>query len=172
MTTIYYTGCTLDGFIATPEHSLDWLTSRDVDADGPMGFSEFDRRIGACVMGANTWQWLLDHDESWGGTPAWVMTHRDFEVPDASVTFTDGSVEDVHAAMTARAGDQDLWVVGGGGLAVQFLEAGLLDEVWLQYAPVSVGAGHPVLPAHVELSLLEVARNRDFMCGRYAVVRD
>ena len=128
--------------------------------------------IGACVMGANTWQWLLDHDESWGGTPAWVMTHRDFGPADGPVTFTDGSVRDVHAAMTERAGGRDVWVVGGGGLAAQFHEAGLLDEVWLQYAPVTVGSGQPVLPAHVELALQEVARNRDFMCGRYAVVRD
>ncbi|MGN0063670.1 MAG: dihydrofolate reductase family protein [Nocardioides sp.] len=171
MATIYYTGCTLDGFIASPEHSLDWLTSRDIDQDGPMAFTGFEQQLGACVMGANTWQWLLDHDESWGGTPAWVVTHRDFAPVEGPVTFTDASVVDVHAAMTEQAGGKDLWVVGGGGLAGQFHAAGLLDEVWLQYAPVTLGDGHPVLPAHVELELLEVARNRDFMCGRYAVVR-
>ena len=38
MATIYYTGCTLDGFIATDDHSLDWLTSRDIDQDGPMAY--------------------------------------------------------------------------------------------------------------------------------------
>ena len=48
---------------------------------------------------------------------------------------------------------------------------GLLDEVWIQYAPVTVGSGAPVLPRHVELRLEEIARNRDFMCGRYSVVR-
>ena len=35
MATIYYTGCTLDGFIATDDHSLDWLLSRDIDESGP-----------------------------------------------------------------------------------------------------------------------------------------
>lgn len=104
MTTIYYTGCTLDGFIATDDHSLDWLTSRDIDSDGPMGYPGFRERLGACVMGATTWQWLL-------------------------------------------------------------------DEVWLQYAPVMIGSGAPVLPRHVELRLEEIARNHDFMCGRFAVVR-
>ena len=44
MATIYYTGCTLDGFIATDDHSLDWLTSRDIDMDGPMGYPGFRER--------------------------------------------------------------------------------------------------------------------------------
>ena len=55
MATIYYTGCTLDGFIATDDHSLDWLTSRDIDNDGPMSYPAFRERLGACVMGATTW---------------------------------------------------------------------------------------------------------------------
>jgi hypothetical protein len=42
--------------------------------------------------------------------------------------------------------------------------------VWIQYAPVTLGAGTPVLPRHVELRLEEVARNRDFVCARHTVV--
>ena len=73
--------------------------------------------------------------------------------------------------MTEAADGKDLWVVGGGELVGQFHDAGLLDEVWIQYAPVTIGSGAPVLPRHVELRLEEVARNRDFMCVRYTVVR-
>ena len=73
--------------------------------------------------------------------------------------------------MTEVAEGKDLWVVGGGELVGQLHDAGLLDEVWVQYAPVTIGSGAPVLPRHVELRLEEVARNRDFMCGRYSVVR-
>ena len=171
MTTIYYTGCSLDGFIATPDHSLDWLTSRDIAEDGPMHYSAFRERIGACVMGATTWQWILDHDDDpWGDLPTWVMTHREFE-PVTAVTFTADPVEEVHAAALEAAAGKDVWLVGGGDLDGQFHDAGLLDEVWIQYAPVTVGSGAPVLPRHVELRLEEVARNRDFMCGRYSVVR-
>ncbi|MGZ5405686.1 MAG: dihydrofolate reductase family protein, partial [Nocardioides sp.] len=59
----------------------------------------------------------------------------------------------------------------GGELVGRFHDAGLLDEVWLQYAPVTIGHGAPVLPRHVELRLEDVARNRDFVCARYEVVR-
>ena len=53
----------------------------------------------------------------------------------------------------------------------QFHDAGLLDEVWIQYAPVTLGGGAPVLPRHVELRLEEVERNHDFACLRHSVVR-
>ena len=63
-----------------------------------------------------------------------------------------------------------VWVVGGGDLAGQFADAGLLDELWVQYAPVTLGAGAPLLPRHVELRLEDVVRNRDFACARYTVL--
>ena len=172
MATIYYTGCSLDGFIATADHSLDWLTTRDIDMDGPMAYPGFRERLGACVMGASTWRWIIDHDEEpWGPLPTWVLTHRTFPQAPDSVRFAQGDVREVHAAMTAAANGKDLWVVGGGELAGEFHDADLLEEVWVQYAPVTLGGGAPVLPRRVELRLQDVARNRDFACVRYDVVR-
>jgi dihydrofolate reductase len=171
VSTIYYTACTLDGFIATPDHSLEWLLSRDIDPEGPMHYDAFAERVGACAMGANTWQWILDHDAAgWNPKPTWVLTHREFE-PAERVRFTDADVATVHAEMVEAAAGRDVWLVGGGDLVGQFHDAGLLDEVWLQYAPVTIGAGAPVLPRHVELRLEDVARNRDFVCARHTVVR-
>ena len=176
MATIYYTGCSLDGFIATDDHSLDWLTSRDLDQDGPMAYPGFRERIGACVMGATTWQWILDHHEeeegeTWGPLPTWVMTHRTFPPTRDSVRFDRDDLLRVHAEMADVAEGKDLWIVGGGELVGQFHDAGLLDEVWLQYAPVTLGSGSPVLPRKVELRLEDVVRNRDFACVRHTVVR-
>ena len=71
----------------------------------------------------------------------------------------------------AAAGGKNLWIVGGGDLAGQFADAGLLDEVIVYIAPVTLGSGAPLLPRRVELRLEELGRNRDFACARYAVVR-
>lgn len=173
MATHYYTGCSLDGFIADPDHSLSWLVSRDIDQAGPMSYGGFIENVGALAMGASTYQWILDHDPGgWAySQPTWVFTHRTFPEPLGDVRFTTDPVPEVHAAMTEAAAGQDLWIVGGGDLVGQFADAGLLDEIWVQYAPVTLGAGAPFLPRRIELELLEVARNRDFLCGRYAVVR-
>ena len=73
--------------------------------------------------------------------------------------------------MVDAAAGRNVWVVGGGDLAGQLADAGLLDEVWVQYAPVALGSGAPLLPRRLELELADVARNRDFACARYHVVR-
>ncbi len=172
MTTHYFTASSLDGFIATPEHSLDWLLKQDFDTRGPMAYPAFIEQIGALAMGASTYEWVLAHDEGWSyRQPAWVFTHRELPVPDgADVRFARGDVREVHAAMTEAAGDLDLWVVGGGELAGQFADAGLLDEIWVQFAPVTLGQGAPLLPRALDLELVDVARNRAFLCGRYRVL--
>ncbi|QTV79574.1 dihydrofolate reductase family protein [Microbacterium sp. NIBRBAC000506063] len=174
MTTHFYTATSLDGFIATPEHSLDWLLSQDIDEHGPMHYGGFITGIGALAMGASTYEWLLRNDPAgWSyDMPAWVFTHRELPVLDgADIRFVSGDVTPVHAQMQAAAGGKDLWIVGGGELVGQFADAGLLDEVWLQYAPVTLGAGAPLLPRRLDLELIEVARNRSFLCGRYRVVK-
>jgi dihydrofolate reductase len=53
----------------------------------------------------------------------------------------------------------------------QFADVGLLDEVLVSIAPVTVGGGAPLLPRRLELQLEEVARNGDFASARYSVVR-
>ncbi|MCK2027160.1 dihydrofolate reductase family protein [Microbacterium sp. SSW1-47] len=175
MATHFYTASSLDGFIATLDHSLDWLLSLDIDLEGPMAYPSFEKNVGALVMGASTYEWVMRHEEGrWGYTqPTWVLTHRDLELPaGAAVELTSDAVSEVHARAVAAAEGRDVWIVGGGDVAGQFADAGLLDEVWVQYAPVTLGSGAPLLPRRLDLELLEVARNRSFLCGRYRVVRD
>ncbi|SEO45225.1 dihydrofolate reductase family protein [Trujillonella endophytica] len=177
--TVYYTATTLDGFIATPEHSLDWLLSRQIDQDGPFGYKDFEKRIGAVVMGASTYRWIRRHEpDSWAyAIPTWVLTHsRDLEpFPGADIRITAAdspeALTTLHGELVAAAGGRDVWVVGGGDLAGQFAEAGLLDELVVSIAPVTIGAGAPLLPRHVELVRTEWAVNGEFVCVRYDVVR-
>lgn len=166
----YYTATTLDGFLADPDNSLDWLFRQDQDEQGPLNYNEFIAGIGAIVMGATTYLWVREHfpDEWAYAMPAWVMTHRDLQAPPgADVRFAAGGVRDVYDAMAAAAADKDLWVVGGGDLAGQFADEGLLDEVIAYIAPVTLGAGHPILPRRLDLELLEATRNRAFIAVRY-----
>ncbi|MFC7790272.1 dihydrofolate reductase family protein [Microbacterium sp. MAHUQ-60] len=173
MVTHYYTASSLDGFIATADHSLGWLLRQDIDDDGPMAYPGFQARLGAIAMGAHTYEWIMEHDaDGWSYTlPTWVFSHRDLELPrGADIRLTQDDVRTVHADMTAAAGGKDLWIVGGGELVGRFADAGLIDEVWVQYAPVTLGSGAPVLPRALDLQLLDAARNQSFLCGRYRVL--
>jgi dihydrofolate reductase len=176
MATQYFTASSIDGFIADPDNSLSWLLSRQVDAEGPMSYDGFIGSVGAMAMGATTYRWVFDHEigperaKPWPyEIPCWVFTHRDLPRVDGDVRFVHGPAASVHPEIVAAAGDRNVWVVGGGDLAGQFADAGLLDEVWVQYAPVALGAGAPLLPRRLELRLEEVARNADFACARYRV---
>lgn len=177
---IYYTATTLDGFLADPDDSLDWLL-RQPEGDegfggGPFGMDTLMARTGAMVMGSTTYEWILRHEVAAGqpwpyAMPTWVMTGRDLApVEGADIRFASGDVRKVWDEMTASAGGKDVWVVGGGDLAGQFAEAGLLDEVVVSIAPVTLGAGRPLLPRRLELELVESATMGPAMlCARYRV---
>jgi dihydrofolate reductase len=179
--TQYYTATTLDGFIADPDNSLAWLFTRAREPDGPLNYDAFIASVGAMAMGSTTYEWILDHefaakdptDWKWPyDIPCWVFTHRSLPVvPDAQIEFTSEDAATVHDAMVAAAGDRNVWIVGGGDLAGQFADAGLLDEVVVSIAPVTLGSGAPLLPRRLELRLEELGRNGDFAAARFAVVR-
>ena len=178
--TQYYTATTLDGFIADPNNSLDWLFTRARDEAGHGNYGDFIAEVGALAMGSTTYEWILDHefagkepaDWKWPyEMPCWVFTHRDLTVvPGANVEFVSSDVAPVHGQMVEAAGDKNVWIVGGGDLVGQFADAGLLDEVIVSIAPVTLGAGAPLLPRRIELKLEEVGRNGDFVSARFSVV--
>ena len=174
--TSYFTATTLDGFIADEEDSLAWLfVQGEKDPSHRFGYDTFISTVGAIVMGRTTYEWLVAHlartGEPWPyAMPAWVMTHADLApLEGADIRFASGDAAVVHAEMAAVAGDQDLWVVGGGDLVGQFADAGLLDEVIVQIAPVTLGAGRPLLPRRLALKLEETEQNGDFVAARYSV---
>jgi dihydrofolate reductase len=174
--TVYYTATTLDGFIADAEDSLAWLFVQDQDTKGPLNYDDFFAGVGALVMGSTTYEWLLAHLDLSGGSwpytiPAWIMTHRELpELEGADVRFAQGDAAKVHDDLVAAAGNKDLWVVGGGDLAGQFADAGLLDEVITYVAPVTLGSGRPLLPRRLELRLEETQQNKAFITARFSVV--
>jgi len=169
--TQYYTATSLDGYIADEQHSLDWLFTREQDREGPLNYAGFIEQVGAVALGSTTYEWVLAHEGRWPyELPSWVFTHRELEAA-PGVTFTSDDVASVHAELRAAAGDRNVWIVGGGDLAGQFADAGLLDEVIVYVAPVALGRGAPLLPRRLELRLEETERNRDFVTARYTVVR-
>jgi dihydrofolate reductase len=179
--TQYYTATSLDGFIADENHSLDWLFTRQRDPGGPLSYEAFIADVGALAMGSTTYEWILRHE--FGGKepadwkwpyeiPGWVFTHRRLPVvPNAPIEFVRGEVAPVHEQMVRAAEGRNVWVVGGGDLVGQFADAGLLDEVLVTIAPVTLGSGALLLPRRLELRLDEVGRNGDFVAARYGVVR-
>lgn len=157
MKTQYYTASSLDGFIATEDHSLEWLFPLgDVNETG---YPEFVAEVGALAMGSSTYEWMLRHvikpetasPGAWPySQPAWVFSSRQLPaVQGADVRFVSGPVAPVHERMCAAAAGRNIWLVGGGELVGQFYDAGLLDEIIVQVASVTLGRGQPLLPRRI-----------------------
>lgn len=169
----YYTAARIDGFIATEDDSLDWLF--------PLGdlndtsYPEFIAGVGALAMGSATYEWILGHgeqvaadtDSPWPYTqPAWVFSSRELPtVSGADIRFVRGDVRAVHADIRASANGANVWIVGGGDLAGQFHDAGLLDEVIVQVGSVTLGHGKPLFPRRVLSPTLRLMSVRQMGTG-------
>jgi dihydrofolate reductase len=171
--TQYYCAATLDGYIAESDDTLGWLLGYEGSFEGegtepgPMSdggsYERFYEGIGALVSGSATYEFLLDHLDdasSWPykGKPYWVLSSRDlplFEGDDIDIRIANAPVAELHEEIAAAAGDRNVWVVGGGNVASQYAEAGLLDELLLTVVPVVIGSGKPLfedrLPAPMQL---------------------
>ena len=164
--TQYYTATSIDGYIADEHNSLDWLY--EVDTPGQERFGPFFAGVGALAMGATTYEWILEHhpstwQASYGDTPSWVFTHRDLpSIPGANLTFVSGDVRPVHEAMVDAAKGRNIWLVGGGELVGAFADRGLLDEILLSVAPVTLGAGAPLLPRRLPAARLHLVTVEQF----------
>jgi dihydrofolate reductase len=168
--TVYFTASSLDGYIVDQADSLDWLTSRAVDADGPFGYQAFMTDVGALVMGSSTYEWVVkNHPGDWMyEQPSWVLTHRPQIVAEGHpVQVFDGDVGQLHPTLVSAATGKDVWVVGGGQTATQFVTAGLIDEMIVTYAPCSLGGGARLLPMRSEWALVESGVNGEFVCARW-----
>jgi dihydrofolate reductase len=173
MRTQYYTAASLDGFIATVDHSLEWLFPLgDVNETS---YPEFIKGVGALAMGASTYEWMLRHviktDSAAPGKwpyeqPAWVFTHRALPgISSADIRFVQGDVRPVHEQMQAAARGKNIWLVGGGELVGQFHDAGLLDELIVQVSSVTLGSGKPLLPRPITSPSLRLVSVQQFGIG-------
>jgi dihydrofolate reductase len=154
----YCCAASLDGYIAEVDDTLDWLTGytgvppgQDLSAvEG--GYDEFYADVGALVSGSVSYEFVLgelERGSEWpyAGRPCWVLSSRELSVPEGDgvdVRIRNAPVCKCFDEMLGSAGVNHLWVVGGGNVASQFADEGLLDEVLVTVVPVVLGDGRPL----------------------------
>lgn len=184
------TATTINGFIADADNSLQWLFDVPQEPSGPSEKDDWaDSPIGGAaviVMGSTTYEWVLDQEniradpgrwtELFGAKPVFVFSTRDLWVPpESAVRLVSGKVTDALSEIRGAAGDGDIWLVGGGDLVGQFLDAGAVDSILLSVAPVVLDEGAPLLPRRIEsdrLRLVSAKPEGQFARLEYEVVRD
>ncbi|MGH2776964.1 MAG: dihydrofolate reductase family protein [Actinomycetota bacterium] len=172
----YYCACSLDGFIAEADDTLDWLLKYQGSFEGEGvepaegAFERYYEGVGAVVMGSATYEFVLDELSEWPykNKPAWILTSRDLPVPDGAgvdVRMAAVEVSDLYDDMMASAAERNLWVIGGGKVASQFADKGLLDELLVTVVPVVLGAGKPLFDRRLPGGPIQLTGTRAFDSG-------
>jgi len=152
----FFSAMSVDGFIAGPDHELDWLTQYESEDGETADFSSYERfldGVGALAMGARTYEFILAEASAWpyGDRPTWIFTHGEHPPIDgADLRWASAPPGEVIDEVRTAAGERNVWLVGGGQLAAQFLEEGLLDELILSVVPIFLEQGIPLLPRRTE----------------------
>jgi dihydrofolate reductase len=166
MKTVLIAALTIDGFIGRDaSHLADWTG----DADKKL-FKEVTSELGVMVMGSRT---ALTIGRALPGRRTIVYTHHPEAIPfDGIETTAEAPTDLVRRLETEGVGG--LAVCGGASIYGQFMAAGIVDELYITYAPKLFGTGVTLSSQtlDINLELLETRQlNADTFMLRYRVVR-
>ncbi|WP_299996293.1 dihydrofolate reductase family protein [uncultured Cedecea sp.] len=152
---IYYVAASQDGYIATADHQLDWLENFP-PAEDATPYETFYQTIGAVVMGAETYRWIMNHSAHhwpYSQIPTLVVSSNDLVIPeDLNITQITGDAAAIAERARQSAKGQDVWLIGGGKTAARFADAGELQQLFITTIPVFLGHGIEILPVKQPVS--------------------
>jgi dihydrofolate reductase len=171
----YLVACTLDGFIARPDGSVDWLIMDGTD----YGMGKFFESIDAVLLGRKTYEFALRHgskpkqkDKSKGvesdtspdfGMKNYVFSGTMKNAPDNGVKIVSENAGKFVRNLKSGLG-KDIWLMGGGELAKSLLAENVVDEISLNIHPILLGAGLPLFPEtdkQIDLELTECKSHKN-----------
>jgi dihydrofolate reductase len=173
---IYSMNVSLDGYVETPDHSLDWAT---VDDELHTWFNDLTRELDASLYGRRMYELMtgywptavtdpsatgaeLEFARIWHATPK-VVFSATLDTVEWNSRLVRGDVGDELARLRNEfTGDLD---VGGATLAASFIRRGLVDEYRLLVHPVMLGGGTPFFPVLEDPIRLRLTETRTFDSG-------
>jgi dihydrofolate reductase len=173
------TTLSLDGYMAGPNHEMDWVFDHAGDAS-PELIQELIDTTGAILSGRGSYdvgRGSTRQETSgpfggrWSG-PQFVLMHDPpDDEEDESITFLSGDIRDAVATAREAAGERNVLILGAN-VANQALDAGLVDDYVLVLLPVILGEGIPLFPAgreRVDLAPIDISRSGQVVNLRYGV---
>ena len=171
---ILYIAASLDGYIARPDGSVDWLDELpepvSEPGDGPAedyGYGDFIAGVGVVLMGRVTYEQVLSFGVAYPypGTDGYVFSRTRAGQRDENVAFVDG--EDIPGLVARLKASQDkhIWLIGGGQLVREFVQLDLIDRIELFILPLILGAGIPLFPPATSRRNLTLAASQAYPNG-------
>ncbi|MFH2133980.1 MAG: dihydrofolate reductase family protein [Pseudomonadota bacterium] len=140
-----FVATSLDGFIARPDGSIDWLekANESVPSGEDCGYADFMSSVDVIVMGRNTFEKVLTFaDWPYEDKPVWVVSQTLKYLP-AHLPETVRLMAEAPSGLVASArelGYSRLYI-DGGRLIQSFLREGLITDLTITTIPVLIGQG-------------------------------
>jgi dihydrofolate reductase len=159
-----FCGVSVDGFLARPDHSLDFLETGEQE---PHGFEEFYNSIDVVVIGRKTFDVVLTFGEwPYGKKQVVVLssTQLNFSsIKDGVVEQMSGEPLEIVTQLKARSFKHAY--IDGGITVQRFLSSGLIDRMIVTRVPILIGTGIPLFgPISHDITLRHLA-TRSFKGG-------
>lgn len=170
---VLYIAASLDGFIATEDHNLDWLFL--VEGEGDNGFSKFYDTVDTFLIGRTTYDWIMQQEKGnfpYKGKECYVFS-RTQKDDNEYVKFVTEDVVSFLKKIRNKDG-KNIWIVGGGELLDAFMKEKLVNELVINIAPVLLGKGIPLFrnnEIQTNLSLDNIKSYNQFVELHYSVIR-
>ena len=175
-----YVGTSLDGFIARPDGSIDWLNEANalVPEGEDCGFKVFMESVDALIMGRKTFEQVLSFGQwPYGDTPVVVLSHNAVEIPSHLPDTVSCSSDSPHALLErlSATGVEHVYVDGGATIH-GFLAESLIDEITMTRIPIAIGDGIPLFGSIEEgiklIHVSTIAYDFGFVQSTYRILKD
>jgi dihydrofolate reductase len=164
---ILYIATSLDGFIARPDGSLDWLDALPNPDHSDHDYGKFISEIGVTIMGRATYDVVMGFSVEWPyqDIPSYVVSKNpNTQVSSPNTNLYIGEVSHLVAELK-RTVDKDIWLIGGGQLITHFLSQDLVDSMILNMIPTIIGEGIPLFAPKPKESSWILKETKSFTTG-------
>jgi len=163
---VLYISMSLDGYIATKDDDLSWLSI--VEKEGlDYGYGEMMERADTYLVGRKTYDIVLKL--TGGDFPQskllnCIVLTREYRAPENGVNFYNGDVEELIKDLKSKEG-KDIYCDGGSQMVKLLMEKELIDEFIISIIPISLGDGIRLFQGGTPRQDLELIKSESFETG-------
>ena len=137
---ILYIAMSLDGYIATPDNGLEFLSLVE-EKDQDYSYKDFVNTVDTVIVGRKSYDKVLSMGLEYPHTDKelYIIT-RTPRPTVGSTTFYTGNLNELVSGLKRKEG-KDIYVDGGAEIANEMLSENLIDEFYISVIPILLGNG-------------------------------
>lgn len=161
---ILYIAMSLDGFIASPDGDISFLSQVEHEEED-YGYSAFIDIVDTIILGRKTYDKVLSMgiELPYGNRQVFVLTHR--TKPSAgNVTFYSGNLAELISELKSQPGN-NIYCDGGAETVQRLLRKDLIDEFIISIVPILLGEGIRLFNKNSRVQMLKLVQGKSFEKG-------